>query len=95
MIYDNSKEITGQIHSTSFHNLSVIFRFLGSLKVTKVQNHCIPTINNGKVTVDKTEAAKGQTVTLTVEPAEGYELKSLTVNGTEVTLPPYTVIVFE
>ena len=34
---------------------------------------------NGSVTCDKTEAAEGETVTLTVTPDEGYELELLTV----------------
>ena len=34
---------------------------------------------NGSVTCDKTEAAEGETVTLTVTPNNGYELESLTV----------------
>ena len=36
-------------------------------------------IENGIVTVDKAEAVKGETVTLTVTPAGGYALESLTV----------------
>ena len=39
------------------------------------------TITNGAVTADKTEAPEGATVTLTVEPAEGYVLDVLTVTG--------------
>ena len=39
---------------------------------------------NGTVTADKAEAAEGETVTLTVTPAEGYQLETLTVmNGEE------------
>ena len=39
-------------------------------------------IEHGTVVPDKTEAAAGETVTLTVTPAEGYELETLTVmNG--------------
>ena len=34
---------------------------------------------NGSVTCDKTEAAEGETVTLTVTPDDGYELENLTV----------------
>ena len=34
---------------------------------------------NGSVTCDKTEAAEGETVTLTVTPDDGYELETLTV----------------
>lgn len=36
-------------------------------------------MTNGEVTADVTEAAEGQTVTLTVTPASGYELDELTV----------------
>ncbi len=36
-------------------------------------------IKNGVLTADKTTAAEGETVTLTVAPAEGYEVESVTV----------------
>ncbi|MBP3738366.1 MAG: leucine-rich repeat protein [Muribaculaceae bacterium] len=39
---------------------------------------------NGTVTADKAEAAEGETVTLTVTPAEGYQLDALTVMNGEV-----------
>ena len=39
---------------------------------------------NGQVTADKTQAAENETVTLTVAPAEGYELDVLTVDGQAV-----------
>ena len=38
-------------------------------------------IQNGTVTADKTTAKQGETVTLTVTPAAGYELDALTVTG--------------
>ena len=40
---------------------------------------------NGTVTADKAKAAIGETVTLTVTPAEGYELDSIKVNGEAIT----------
>ena len=40
---------------------------------------------NGTVTVDPNEYTAGETVTLTVTPAQGYALASLTVNGEDVT----------
>ena len=42
-------------------------------------------IVNGTVTADKASAEKDETVTLTVTPAEGYELDKLTVDGKEIT----------
>lgn len=42
-------------------------------------------ITNGTITSDKTTAAKGETVILTITPERGYELDKLTVNGTDVT----------
>lgn len=36
---------------------------------------------NGNVVADKTDAKKGEKVTLTVTPAEGYEIESVKVNG--------------
>lgn len=38
-------------------------------------------ISNGSVTADKTEAYLGDAVTLTVTPADGYKIGSVTVNG--------------
>lgn len=40
---------------------------------------------NGTVTADKAEAAEGETVTLTVEAAEGYEVESVKYNDTVIT----------
>ena len=40
---------------------------------------------NGTVTADKAKAAIGETVTLTVTPAEGYELDAIKVNGEIIT----------
>ena len=40
---------------------------------------------HGSVTCDKTEAAEGETVTLTVTPDDGYELETLTVTTVDAT----------
>lgn len=48
-------------------------------------NVTVTTATNGTVTADKTTVAENDTVTLTVTPATGYELESLTVDGTDVT----------
>ena len=41
-------------------------------------------IQNGQVSVDKTEAQKGETITVTATPAEGYELETIFVNGDSI-----------
>ena len=41
-------------------------------------------ITNGTVAADKASAAEGDTVTLTVTPAEGYEIDTVAVNGTAI-----------
>lgn len=49
----------------------------------------VPETTNGTVTADKATAAEGETVTLTVTPAEGYRLGSLTAtdaNGAAITV---------
>ncbi len=51
----------------------------------------VDSATNGKVTASLSEAIKGQTVTLTVTPEEGYQLKSLTVNGVAVTGTTFTM----
>lgn len=43
-------------------------------------------MSNGTVTADATSVAAGETVKLTATPATGYKLKSLTANGTAITL---------
>lgn len=45
---------------------------------------------NGYITIDKANAAKGETVTITVTPAEGYQLKKLTVLSAISIAPPIT-----
>ena len=45
---------------------------------------------NGTVTADKTEAAAGETITLTVTPAENYELDTLSVTAADDTDVPVT-----
>ena len=44
-------------------------------------------VENGTVTADKTQAVEGETVTLTVTPAEGFALKSMTVTGDDGVVP--------
>ena len=39
---------------------------------------------NGTAAADVASASEGRTVTLTVTPDEGYELKSISVNGEEI-----------
>ena len=41
-------------------------------------------IENGTVTVDKTEAEEGETVTVTATPAENYKLEAILVNGSPI-----------
>lgn len=44
-------------------------------------------VENGTVTADKAQAVEGETVTLTVTPAEGFALKSMTVTGDDGVVP--------
>jgi len=44
----------------------------------------IEPLTNGTVTADKTTAAAGETVTLTVTPDSGHEIDQVTVNGTPI-----------
>ncbi|MCR4580158.1 MAG: InlB B-repeat-containing protein [Treponema sp.] len=43
----------------------------------------VASATNGSVTVDKTSAASGATVTITITPSDGYELDSLSVTGAD------------
>lgn len=56
-----------------------------STAVTKFKVNVADSIQNGKVTSDKTEAAEKDTVALTVTPDTGYELGTLTVTGADGT----------
>ena len=51
----------------------------------------IKDVTNGTVTSSLEKAIKGQTVTLTVTPDEGYQLKSLKINGVEMTGTTFTM----
>ncbi|GHT29819.1 hypothetical protein AGMMS49574_07640 [Bacteroidia bacterium] len=51
----------------------------------------IGTFSNGSVATDKTTAASGETVTLTINPTTGYELDILTVKQTDA---PYADVTF-
>lgn len=46
---------------------------------------------NGTVTTDVAKAVEGATVTVTATPAEGYELDTITVNGTAITGNTFTM----
>ena len=46
--------------------------------------------NHGYIAIDKATAAEGETVTITVTPAEGYQLKKLTVLSAISIAPPIT-----
>lgn len=56
-----------------------------STAVTKFKVNVADSIQNGKVTSDKTEAAEKDTVALTVTPDTGYEFGTLTVTGADGT----------
>lgn len=49
----------------------------------------VPEVENGTVTADMTQANMGQTVTLTVTPADGYKLGSLTVTTVDEQEDPH------
>ncbi|MBP9989521.1 MAG: hypothetical protein KBT46_08485 [Ruminococcus sp.] len=58
--------------------------------VTNTAPSTSATENHGYITVDKTDAAEGDTVTVTVNPAKGYKLKSLKVLSAISFAPPIT-----
>ena len=62
---------------------------VGGGSATTKYDIIISKASNGKVSVDKYEAAKGERVTITVTPADGYQLKTLTVtddDGRKITV---------
>ena len=58
--------------------------------VTKYTVTISTAITNGSVTVDKTSAVQGETVTLTANPASGYKLDMVTVTDVDGTAVPVT-----
>lgn len=78
----DSKYLSSTVESTE-ENGVVLVGTKNAIKIEKTEN--------GTVTSSLTEAIKGQTVTLTVTPAEGYKLKTLTVNGEAVTGTTFTM----
>ncbi len=96
--YDN-KEFNGEPCNagTKFEdkNYTLYAKWEGS---SVVQSHAVNISDNiahGEVSANKTEANPGDTVTLTVTPADGYAVKSVTVNGAEVTKVSDTEYTFE
>ena len=69
-------------YSFSYDPATNILVVTGEIEPEKYTITVAEGIEHGTVVPDKTEAAAGETVTLTVTPAEGYELETLTVmNG--------------
>ena len=69
-------------YSFSYDPVTNILVVTGEIEPEKYTITVAEGIEHGTVAPDKTEAAAGETVTLTVTPAEGYELETLTVmNG--------------
>lgn len=78
-VYDNSYSFT-DTGDAAVTNSTVSVTVTAAAPTT--YSVAITTTENGTVTADKTNAAAGETVNLTVTPAEGYELDTLTVmNG--------------
>lgn len=65
-----------------------------NIPVTKYSVKIANDITNGSVSPDKTSAAEGDVVTLTVTPAEHYHLATLTWNGNNATKVSETVYTF-
>lgn len=67
--------------------ISTLPFYLDSLTLKKIASVTDDSGANGALTFDKTTANPGETVTVTVAPSEGYQLKagSLRVNGTPLT----------
>ena len=69
-------------YSFSYDPVTNILVVTGEIEPEKYTITVAEGIEHGTVVPDKTEAAAGETVTLTITPAEGYELETLTVmNG--------------
>lgn len=56
--------------------------YIQSVKVVKTFNISISSLTNGSITADKERASAGETVTLTVTPNAGYQLKESSLKAT-------------
>ena len=88
---DYTFEVTGLGENTASVDVSVTYRSSssGGGSGSSTYSISISSTKNGEVTVDRTSASKGTTVTITVDPDNGYELDELTVtdkNGDEIEL---------
>ena len=85
---NQSLQLTGNTFKMPSANVTVSATF----KPIQTQRHKvnIGTFSGGSVTANVTEAAKDETVTLTVTPQEGYRLKSLTAGNQAIPITgPY------
>lgn len=88
---NQSLQLTGNTFKMPSANVTVSATF----KPIQTQKHKvnIGTFSGGSVTANVTEAAKDETVTLTVTPQEGYKLKSLSAGGQAIPVEgPYEFI---
>ena len=75
---NNGDEVTVRVAWCVYNSKTEIFGVLESHKAsTNTYTVGLNTPENGTVTADKTAYAYGETVTLTVTPSEGYEVKSV------------------
>ena len=64
-------------------NVTIAANFVSATKPTFSVN--MGSMENGTVTADKTTANEGDKITLTVKPANGYQLKEIKANGETIT----------
>lgn len=81
-VFDSN--VAEYINRSNNANIDVVVGEDGTSYVGVMHNVKVTVEGKGTVVAKPTEAIKGQTITLTVKAEEGYELKSLTVNGTDV-----------
>lgn len=88
----NGDEVTLRVAWAVYNNKTEVFGVLESNKASsKTYGVNIATPENGTVTADKTAYTYGETVTLTVTPSEGYQVKSavaLNAAGKNITVSP-------
>lgn len=90
---NNRVNVTGGTYSTDvkdYVSSELVSKKVGNVYVVVAENKVnVTTATNGTVTVDKAKAVVGETIAVTVTPAEGYELSTLKVvdaDNKEVTI---------
>ena len=100
-IKNTSVTSDGTIQEISYTSTSAGSFFVGgittgtsniyAIRFAPTRTISIGSMTNGSVLADKSSAGEGETISLTVNPASGYELETISVNGTAIEGTTFTM----